>query len=83
MKLANDDLESGVRGGSVAALKGLGRMFYAIDPEETTYETVQQVPNFIQQVMGLLTSGLTRIYILFDGGIYSVVLLILSRTCLL
>lgn len=50
VKLANEDLESRIYGGSLMALKNLGRMFYVIDPSETTYRTTQQVPNFIQQV---------------------------------
>lgn len=55
MKLANEDLEPGIYGGSVTALKGLGRMFYVIDPDETSYKTTQQVPNFIQQVRSVIS----------------------------
>ncbi|KAK9731312.1 Fatty acid hydroxylase [Popillia japonica] len=51
VKLANEDLESRIYGGSLMALKNLGRMFYVIDPSETTYRTTQQVPNFIQQAV--------------------------------
>ncbi|KAI4459748.1 sterol desaturase-related protein [Holotrichia oblita] len=51
VKLANEDLESRIYGGSLMALKNLGRMFYVIDPSETSYRTTQQVPNFIQQAV--------------------------------
>lgn len=30
--------------------KGLGRMFYIIDPKDTVYENVEDVPNFYVQV---------------------------------
>lgn len=30
--------------------KGIGRMFYIIDPKETTFEREEEVPNFYIQV---------------------------------
>lgn len=30
--------------------KGLGRMFYIVDPKDTVYENVEDVPNFYVQV---------------------------------
>ena len=38
-------------GGAMESLgKGLGRMFYMVDPAETTYKTAEDVPFFFRQV---------------------------------
>lgn len=35
-------------------VKGIGRMFYIVDPAESTYERVEDVPKFYRQVCYLL-----------------------------
>lgn len=39
-------------GHGAGPLHGLGRMFYMVDPAETTFETPQEVPFYWRQVGG-------------------------------
>ncbi len=38
--------------GELLSLKRLGTLFYVVSPNATTFETVEEVPNYINEVSG-------------------------------